>query len=951
MSRSDSGFTPDYSSVNDTGSASTFGTDLTLSSGFAAPVVVIDDDVGDHHTPQFVESSSEGDRSRASRRESGRRRLGARSLSTSRRDQPVARTRHPPGVSSGYTGADASPMRVDGPPTTVLGGISSGLTGAGTTDTPGRPLVATTTSAGEDFSRMLQDSAASSSINTSRVHSAAVLGSPERSLNSAVLGLPERSFNTPPQSAPVAPEMVTVSLDSIKEHAFQVRNVFGQQQSEVYEARAQAASSSQALDQTNWEANVAWYNVNEQRMHSEEQAKFHEEHSEHLAEHLYNVQHMAHSELNAAKGVVQETRDKAHAALQHSQNVADQRVAEASSNYSVEMRAVQSELQSVVASLGESQRSAVSKVESIAEQRHKIVLSEHLERSLQVHETNKAEAQSYIAETEAKASALAQVNFEKDNRSRVDQEQLRHDIQVLDKRVLTLKKDLEFNSEQGLALQTRYEIEKSSYSEYDLKLTKAIEQMEEFKRLANDFVKKTVSEHQVVMDRFYEENFQLKQSIKDLESRVQCGPLVAPHPYAPDISSGMPMPSFVSSTFKAGGSSGFTGAVAAMAGDSSGSTGAVAASAGPPGAGVGPMMFDISGRGGSSGFTGAASSGPEAEHHASFERPRRKPKHKRDRSSSSSSSSSSSDSPDDSSDSSDDDSGNSSSSSSTSEKRRRKKKGKKEKKSKKDKRGRSRDRVGGSQNTKESATVAIPLFPSIAQLPQWKIAFYTNVCAAAGRVDDGKVLKWISSVESTGSTREGFADSGKYSTLDRKISAAFGKIVTGGLARRINLLERREMQEHQRLVSGRERYWMFLDHFKTNANLGGLHSMLDMARVKWMGDKHIETFQMSWNDMLLNIGGDPPENLLIEALLEQMDQSIELKDEVKAFRRLGVMDEKHTYEKLMSIMDQHLLLELQKKNRAASLQSYSLKPGQAAPGPGTNICRKFLQGNCKNTAK
>ncbi len=178
-----------------------------------------------------------------------------------------------------------------------------------------------------------------------------------------------------------------------------------------------------------------------------------------------------------------------------------------------------------------------------------------------------------------------------------------------------------------------------------------------------------------------------------------------------------------------------------MAGDSSGSTGAVAASAGPPGAGIGPMMFDISGRGGSSGLTGAASSGPEAEHRASFERPRRKQKHKHDRSSSSSSSSSSSDSPDDSSDLSDDDSGNSSSSSSTSEKRRRKKKGKKGKKSKKAKRGRSRDRVGGSQNTKESATVAVPLFPSIAQLPQWKIAFYTHVCAAAGRVDDGKVLK------------------------------------------------------------------------------------------------------------------------------------------------------------------------------------------------------------------
>ena len=329
MSRSDSGFTPDYSSVNDGGSASTFGTDLTLSSGFAAPVVVIDDDMGDQFTPHFVESSSEGDRSRASRRESGRRRSGARSLSHSRRDPPITRTRQPPGVSSGFTGAGAEPMRVDGPPTTVLGGSSSGFTGAVTAgasvDGPSRGY---TTSAGDDFSRMLQDTAASYSPNTSSVPASAIQ-----------------------QAEPARPEMVSVSLDSIQEHAHRVNDFLGHQQAEVYEARAQAASSSQALDQSNWESNVAWYNVNEQRMASDEQAKYHQEQSEHLAEHLTNVQHLAYSELNAAKRVVRDTRDKARAALQHSQSVADQRVAEASSHRSHEMRAVQSELQSVVASL------------------------------------------------------------------------------------------------------------------------------------------------------------------------------------------------------------------------------------------------------------------------------------------------------------------------------------------------------------------------------------------------------------------------------------------------------------------------------------------------------------------------------------------------------------------------------------------------------------------------
>ncbi len=59
MSRSDSGFTPDYSSVNDNVSASTFGTGLTLSSGFASPLVVIATEIGDHHSPTLAQSASD----------------------------------------------------------------------------------------------------------------------------------------------------------------------------------------------------------------------------------------------------------------------------------------------------------------------------------------------------------------------------------------------------------------------------------------------------------------------------------------------------------------------------------------------------------------------------------------------------------------------------------------------------------------------------------------------------------------------------------------------------------------------------------------------------------------------------------------------------------------------------------------------------------------------------
>ncbi len=85
----------------------------------------------------------------------------------------------------------------------------------------------------------------------------------------------------------------------------------------------------------------------------------------------------------------------------------------------------------------------------------------------------------------------------------------------------------------------------------------------------------------------------------------------------------------------------------------------------------------------------------------------------------------------------------------------------------------------------------------------------------------------------------------------------------------------------------------------------------------------------------------------MEAPLEQMDQSIELKDEVKAFRWLEPGDVKHTYDKLMSIMEQHLLLEQQENNRASSILAYTMKSGQAMAGAGTNVCRSYPKGKCK----
>ena len=82
-------------------------------------------------------------------------------------------------------------------------------------------------------------------------------------------------------------------------------------------------------------------------------------------------------------------------------------------------------------------------------------------------------------------------------------------------------------------------------------------------------------------------------------------------------------------------------------------------------------------------------------------------------------------------------------------------------------------------------------------------------------------------------------------------------------------------------------------------------------------------------------------------MLQQLDKSSELKDEVEAYRR---MDEDHpekTCDLLLGIIDRHLENDAEKRNRENLERTMSLKSRTALPAAGKEVCRKYLEGNCK----
>ena len=63
------------------------------------------------------------------------------------------------------------------------------------------------------------------------------------------------------------------------------------------------------------------------------------------------------------------------------------------------------------------------------------------------------------------------------------------------------------------------------------------------------------------------------------------------------------------------------------------------------------------------------------------------------------------------------------------------------------------------------------------------------------------------------------------------------------------------------------------------------------------------------------------DKLLSEILLEQMLKSSVLKEEIMAYRRLRKDDPAKSYNGLLDIMDRHLVLAHQRKNRSAQVRA------------------------------
>ena len=211
------------------------------------------------------------------------------------------------------------------------------------------------------------------------------------------------------------------------------------------------------------------------------------------------------------------------------------------------------------------------------------------------------------------------------------------------------------------------------------------------------------------------------------------------------------------------------------------------------------------------------------------------------------------------------------------------------------------------------------------------------------------MLKWVQRVEGEGTRHEEFEESGSgFETLDRKLAAALIRVTKGELSRRINL-ESQKANSRGKVLKGRQVYWMILNTFKTNPNMGVVYGVRDISKVQWLGDDKLETLFTVINQLRNPMA----EAQLAEVLLELLDQSKEMKDDIGHYRRM-LSSNPHKafdYQYLLDCMDRQLALKLYKTNQnnlTKAIEGAGRPSAAATSGKPKAACKYFAEGTCKH---
>ena len=137
--------------------------------------------------------------------------------------------------------------------------------------------------------------------------------------------------------------------------------------------------------------------------------------------------------------------------------------------------------------------------------------------------------------------------------------------------------------------------------------------------------------------------------------------------------------------------------------------------------------------------------------------------------------------------------------------------------------------------------------------------------------------------------------------------------------------------QQDKMLKGRQIAWLLFTFFKRNPKIGVFYSVTDLAKLDWLGDKNIHRFLMTWRMMTSQMQTTLPADELTEILLQKVEKSIVLAQDVAHFYRKEEDDPDRNSDFLIRPMENYLDRARYRTNRANDLHSL-LSQSQARAG-------------------
>ena len=242
--------------------------------------------------------------------------------------------------------------------------------------------------------------------------------------------------------------------------------------------------------------------------------------------------------------------------------------------------------------------------------------------------------------------------------------------------------------------------------------------------------------------------------------------------------------------------------------------------------------------------------------------------------------------------------------------------------------------------SKERDEVTILPIPSPSQFRTWKTT--TKITIASASSDPDSAFAWIMQVEASTASVETLFDSGQFKTLDAKLSAALGRIVSGELARQISIVEE-DYAKKGLYMKGRQKLHNIYHHFQISKTEGSLLEWRDLLGIHLLnGD--MRQFQTSWDLTLASMDPRPEDTWLNTLYRQQVEKHNQIREMMNQHELMNPDKGSITYEFLHSMV----IRWLEARRRRAARDEIT-RPGAALAAQQTGICRMWQRkGACAN---